>query len=201
MGITFDKIDEFVSLSDIPTNDFLEQLQEFHLGPFGKHNYYRFLYQIIAYFKPTVSLEIGLEYSLGSAYMCAAAKEYGGQVIGIDTRYDCLRYIDSNYIFIHADSQNAENEFAKIVKQGNLGLVFQDSSHHYNASVKEWNIYAKYLSLNAIWICDDITPSFYNTDVDPPGKGMVEYFNALPGNKKLYKDVLHYGSTIGVVLC
>jgi predicted O-methyltransferase YrrM len=202
--MNFAKIDELAMKSNVisedTTTDFLEQLQEFHLGPNGKHNYYRFLYQIVMEFQPKMSLEIGIDHALGSAYMCEAASNYSGEVIGIDIR-DCLKYVNSNFIFLHGDSQKAESEFAKIVNKGDLGLVFQDSSHHYNASCNEWNIYSKYLAEGAIWICDDITPTFYNTDVDPPGKGMIEYFNALPGSKKLYKDVLHYGNTIGVVLC
>jgi hypothetical protein len=30
-------------------------------------------------------------------------------------------------------------------------------------------------------------------------EGMEKYFNELPGEKRLYKDVLHYGNTMGVI--
>lgn len=52
----------------------------------------------------------------------------------------------------------------------------------------------------AIWICDDITPAFHDPLIDPPGKGMVQYFEALPGDKRLYENVLHFGNTQGIIL-
>ena len=87
------------------------------------------------------------------------------------------------------------------MEYGKIGIVFQDSSHHYNISKLEWELYQPLLDENAIWICDDIISAFHDTRVDPPGKGMVEYFNELPGEKKLYPNTLHAGNAVGVILC
>ena len=89
-------------------------------------------------------------------------------------------------------------EVAAIVEQdGKIGVVFQDSSHHYAPSCSEWMLYSRFLAENAIWVCDDITPAFQTPD-EP--KGMVDYFQERPGQKKLYPDVLHKGNTVGVIL-
>jgi cephalosporin hydroxylase len=140
--------------------------------------------------------------------MCAAANTYGGQVIGIDLNtHDLTSRIlpdKYDYYFIHGDSTSKET--SSVVKgllndgktSKHLGLVFQDSSHHYRASCEEWEIYSGLLAPNAIWICDDITPDFYNPEVDPPDKGMVQYFEERPG-KKIYTDRLHKGNTMGII--
>ena len=78
---------------------------------------------------------------------------------------------------------------------GGIQYVFQDSSHHYADSVKEWELYSPLVKSGGLWICDDITPAFKTPD-EP--KGQVEYFEELPGDKKLFNN-LHIGSTIGII--
>lgn len=166
-----------------------------------RRNYYRFLYYLIDWRKPAVALEIGVESGLASVYMTRAAAEYGGHVIGIDLNGPGRNL--ENYHFIQGNSTSIEvfNQVKDIVgKFGPIGVVFQDSSHHYQASKDEWQFYSQFLDSQAIWICDDITPSFHDPKIDPPGKGMVQYFDELPGDKRLYPMVLHYGNTQGIVI-
>ena len=163
-----------------------------------RRNYYRFLYRLVKHFQPALCLEIGIQSGMASAYMCAA----GSQVIGIDILVPGMAMPD-NFHYIHGDSTDT-NTYARVEMlvslYGKIGLVFQDSSHHYLASKGEWELYSQLLSPNAIWICDDITPAFYAEGVDPPGKGMIQYFDELPGDKRLYQDVLHRGNRQGIVL-
>lgn len=200
------QIESLIQLSQEPLADsWLESLQV----QFNQHeNYYRFLYHLTLAHKPKVILEIGTYEGVGTAHLVAASATYGGQVIGIDinthpTTQEILPQFYNNLHFIHGDSTKAEtyNEVYKLVEEyGFIGLVYQDSSHHYQASLQEWAMYTRLLDSGAIWICDDITPAFHDPNVDPPGKGMVQYFNGLPGQKRLYEDVLHYGNVMGVVL-
>lgn len=138
--------------------------------------------------KPKVALEIGVEGGLCSLYMTMAAKEYDGMVIGIDIN-DFARKPHDNYYFIKGDSTN-QTTFNKVLhitqELGPIGVVFQDSSHHYEASKQEWALYSQLLDKNSIWVCDDISPSFHDPLIDPPGMGMVQYFEGLPGSKRLY---------------
>ncbi len=171
----------------------------------GGLNYYRFLYWLVLNLKPAVALEIGVEFGLASAHMCSAAKEYGGHVIGLDIHGhnipgELIPNHYHNYNFLVADSTSSEAEgYVKslVEKYGNIGVVYQDSSHHYAPSVKEWDIYSKMLSKDAIWVCDDITPAFFEKGVD--AKSMVAYFDERPGMHVKFKDILHYGNTIGVI--
>jgi len=193
------QIRELVTKSQYPLkNTRLEDLQ----NQLGKpHNYYRFLYYLVSTFQPELCLEIGTWYGMGSTHMCSSAKIYGGQVIGIDIYGNSVSDTFDNYHFIESNSLQAGNNVKKLVKEyGKLGLVFQDSSHHYLSSCKEWNIYSSLMNKNGIWLCDDITESFYNPEVDPFGKGMVQYFEERPGTKELFPDILHHGSTMGVIL-
>lgn len=153
------------------------------------------------WFEPAVALEIGVESGMASAFMVRASAEYGGHVVGIDLNDPGLAA--PNYHFIPGDSTqpNTVLKVAEIVYHfGAIGLVFQDSSHHYQASRDEWRLYSALLDARAVWICDDITPAFHDPKIDPPGKGMVQYFDELPGEKRLYKDVLHFGNIQGIVL-
>lgn len=156
-------------------------------------------------------LEIGVEHGLASAHMCAAAAAYGGQVAGVDVNGHCIpaRKLGEwygNYHFIQGNSTADETlREVEVLTEfyGKIGLVFQDSSHHYWASQAEWRAYTHYLGKNAVWVCDDITPAFHDPNVDPPGKGMVQYWEGLPvvqDRKRLYPDALHFGNTVGVVL-
>lgn len=150
-----------------------------------------------------MALEIGVESGMASSYMAFANSST--QVIGIDISEEpmCPAVLVKNYHYIEADSTDIRT-FAKISAMvqdfGKIGIVYQDSSHHYLASKKEWELYSSLLAPDAIWICDDITPSFHDPAIDPPGKGMVQYFDELPGDKRLYQDVLHRGNCQGIVI-
>ncbi len=193
------QIQELVIKSQYPLkNTWLEDLQS-QLGE--PHNYYRFLYHLVSTFQPEVCLEIGTWYGMASTHMCLPARIYGGQVIGVDIYGNSVGNTFDNYHFIEGDSLKAGKSVKKLVKKyGKLGLVFQDSSHHYLSSCKEWDIYSPLMSKDGIWLCDDITEGFYNPEVDLLGKGMIQYFEERPGIKELFPDVLHHGSAIGVIL-
>jgi predicted O-methyltransferase YrrM len=188
----------------------LESLQQSELGD-ERHNYYRFLYLLALHLRPPTMLEIGVELGLGSAHMSVAAMEFGGHVIGIDQfghdrpkKELPAKY--GNYDFVEGLSTDSVT-WAKVSDlvnhYGDIGLVFQDASHHYLKSKQEWGICQRFLCQGGVWVCDDIAPIFHDPKVDPPGKSMVEYWNELPvppDRKRLYEDVLHWGNTIGVML-
>ncbi len=204
--LTFGDIDELVKLSQFP-------LKDIHLEASNKEQepYYRFLYHLIRLANPDISLEIGVEWGLGSIHMCEASSPddfEDSHVIGIDINTSVLtndlRSFYGSYHFVQMDStsERAKKYVALLVrKHGGLGIIFQDSSHHYEASCQEWDVYNHFLDRNAIWICDNVTPDFYDPDIGPwpLSKGMVQYFDERPGEKKLY-DNLHHGSVVGVIL-
>lgn len=142
-----------------------------------------------------------MDEGVGSYHLLAA----GVKVVGIDVRDDKLdRKLRRNkdFIFLHRPSQECEEELKVIVQRfGPIGLVYQDSSHHYLESKEEWELVSPLCKPGAVWLCDDITPDFYHPDYDPPGKGMMQYFEEIPRpHKKLYRDVLHFGNVQGVVI-
>lgn len=196
--ITFKEVDRLVELSQNPLEDeYLEYLQTWFRT---KEPYYRFLYYLILLTRPKVCLELGVLDGIASSYMCAALRKCNGWMIGIDINWPAFNLSSPyrNYNFIHLDTANAGSWVKAITDNyGRLGVVFQDSSHHYERSYVEWNIYSELLDENAVWVCDDITEDFYRSGIDE--KSMVGYFEDLPGEKRLY-DSLHKGSKIGVVL-
>lgn len=172
-------------------------------------NYYRFLYYCVQEFQPAISVEIGIDFAVGSRHMVEAAKTYDGLVIGIDIlekagEVQALKKDTQHYRFINDSStdQKTIGQLNKLVKtHGPIGLVYQDSSHHYLESEKEWDLISPFCTPGAIWICDDITHSFHDPNIDPPGKGMLQYFMEIPReHKRLYQDVLHYGNCQGIVI-
>lgn len=171
-------------------------------------NYYKFLYYLVQRRRPPCALELGVEFGLASAHMYEAG--YGHTtIIGVDLNETCtfngqvFPQLTQFHHFVQGDSTENEtiNRVRDIVMdRGKIGIVYQDSSHHYAASKKEFAEYSQMLEENAIWVCDDITPAFHDPLIDPPGKGMVQYWEELPGWKKLYPDVLHKGNTVGVCI-
>jgi cephalosporin hydroxylase len=172
-----------------------------------KERYYRFLYHLVMALRPDVAVEIGVEGGVASAHMAVAASRYGGHVVGIDLHSS--RFLTeklpsvANYHFIAGDSTSDEvvaRVAVLVAEHGQIGLVYQDSSHHYQASCDEWSAYTGMCNASFVWVCDDITPAFHDPRVDPPGRGMVYYFNERPGTKLKYPNILHFGNTIGVII-
>ena len=145
--------------------------------------------------------EIGCDY--GCAAACALDRGKDGYRLnsapyfGIDIKP--VPYAHDNFHLIYGDSNNEAiaHQLAKVAEMyGGFSCVFQDSSHYYEESKKEWELYSPMVRKGGIWMADDILPSFKKPGDD---KGMVEYWNELPGEKRLYDD-LHIGSRIGVLL-
>lgn len=170
-----------------------------------RHVYYRFLYHLILALQPAVAVELGVEFGLASAHMCEAAKslDKGIHVIGVDhnwhgvpgfalpLNYDFYRFVLSDTVDARVADTIAQLTDAKI------GLVFQDSSHHYAASCAEWDMYRPLMADGGLWVCDDISPAFKTPD---ESKGMMEYFHERPGTKMLYPYTSDRANAIGVVL-
>lgn len=206
--MTFDRIDEFVSLAQHPIED---EWLDTYCAPYMSNvvtrmNYYRFLYFLIRSLQPRLAVELGVEFGCASAHMTRAAQWYGGYVVGVDLNWHNGPGVDiptycRYYKFLHTGSlavQTFAEMTAVIERRGKIGVLFQDSSHHYADSVLEWQLWSLWLDEGAVWICDDITESFFEAGVDE--KSMVGYWDELPGRKKLYPDVLHRGNTIGVMI-
>lgn len=166
-----------------------------------RRNYYRFFYHLLLWRKPKIALEIGVEQGLCSTYMALAAQQYDGMVIGLDIN-GFPHKPSKNYYFIQGDSCQMDvwNKVLKMTQEfGPIGVVYQDSSHHYEASIREWELYSQLLDKDSIWVCDDIMECFHDPKIDPPNCSMVTYFNALPHQKRTYSNVLHRGNTQGVI--
>lgn len=181
-------------------NKTLEAFQAEYFGKF-RHWYYRFFYHLVAEMKPAVALEIGVHHGHGVIHM--AYGHHWTIAVGMDILIGAANvgYAPGNCILLGSHSlYGGEAEIKEIVKKhGPIGVVFQDSSHHYHDSHKEFEIYSQYLEPGAVWCCDDIMDVFHDPQVDPPGKSMLTYFNELPGDKRLY-DKLHHGSVIGITI-
>ncbi len=197
--ITVEKLEELAVLSEKPlSNKNLERLQGTLYGQ-KKEPYYRFLYYLSVEFQPKLALEMGVHRGLGSIHLAKAAQEFNGHVVGVDILDQRFPTFPGNYTFLKMSSYEMRDYLELFVNEfGKLGLVFQDSSHHYLASKTEWNVCQDLLADDFIWVCDDITPAFHDPDIDPKGKGLMQYFYELPGKKRTF-DNLHRGSVIGVI--
>lgn len=175
-----------------PPSDLLVARQ---LGSEGRNPYYKFLklYSEIQRFSKGILLEIGCWRGCLAAHL-----SFSDPLIHIGIDLNPVNFSHPNFFFIQGDS--TEEKIANQVKAvsdfyGGVFAVFQDSSHHYAESVREWELYSPLLRPGGIWVADDITPAFKRPD-EP--RGMVDYWNDLPGDKRLYSD-LHVGSMVGIL--
>jgi hypothetical protein len=188
-------IDALVESSKDPLPDaWLEGLQaKIHGTP---HRHPRFLYRLALELKPAVAMEMGVEWGVTSAHLCAAAAQYGGQVIGVDIQThprpaEELNAKYCNYTFLHMDTQRAVSYVTELVEEhGPLGLVYQDSAHVYKEFKREWSDYSPLLGDGAAWVAN-----LY------PGDTLLRYWKWLPVKEKyLYRDSLYPGASVGVAV-
>ena len=199
--MNIEEIDKIAFKAHLPLSEELEEMQ--HISGEGVQPYFRFLYHLAKHVKGSC-VEIGVFKGVGSAHMAAA----GNKVLGIDHK---KQHSFKSFDFIKGDSvsKSTLKEVKKWVKKnGKIKLLFQDSSHCYNPSLSEWELYSPLMAKGGVWVCDDITPAFYNPNPnpngrpeyqDPIGKGMVQYFESRPGEKNIYNN-LHIGTAIGVII-
>lgn len=199
--MTWEEIDAILSVTvahDLPDNLVVRQI-----ASEGMHPYYGFFKNLSRYinnqqngFRGNGMLEIGCWRGCLAAHICEY--EHSGTIlVGIDI--NPVNYSHRNFVLIQDDA--TKPNIADQVKSvadcfGGFFAVFQDSSHHYAASKKEWELYSPLVRPGGIWVADDITPAF---KLPQEEKGMVDYWDELPGEKKLFDD-LHIGSRVGIVL-
>lgn len=203
--ITWQEVDKLIQRAQHPLDDrWLERMNE-NCQP--AQPYYRFLYLLAEKLHPPLALEIGVYTAVASAHLAAGLAAWDGQVIGLDInpvpKAEEIHDRYGNYWFLQADASSAEaiEYVSRLVdRYGPLGIVYQDSSHHYYPSLREWAIYSVFCQSGSVWLFDDILLCFSDPKVDPPGKSMVSYWETLPEPKRLYPQSLHLGNTMGVVL-
>lgn len=188
----FKLIDEAFEKSFTPLQD-----KELESLPEERHPYHRFLYHLVKDLDVKVALEIGTWHGVGALHMVKAGAFT--MAVDINTPKYASRF---NFVLGDSNSKETHDRICDFVdKHGEIDLVFQDSSHHYMASKSEWVLYSLLCKEGAVWCCDDISPAFHDAAVDPPGKGMVQYFEEIPEkNKRLYAGLHGEESKIGVVL-
>jgi predicted O-methyltransferase YrrM len=117
--------------------------------------YYRFLRSLTAWWKPNLSVELGLCGGGGSLHMALGYPD--GKVIGIDITddyHDNRRYIEQmcdNFIYWKRDSV----ESAKWVDMP-VDILFIDTVHTYERTMAEYNAWFPELNGNAIIVLDDL---------------------------------------------
>jgi len=154
---------------------------------------YRFLFHLTRKFQPQACLELGA--GIVAAHMAAAAHSYGGFVVGIDgqDRRENTAFIGDkfgNYRRLWADTLTAVPRVIETLAGRDVGLVFQNS-HHYMPARLEWEYYQSLLDTSFVWVCSDTSSRAADET-----KGMADYFEELPGQKRTF-GFLHL---IGVVM-
>ncbi len=192
---------EFESIMVIADGEPLpDSLLAHQLAGEGKNPYYNLLRRLcMAVKEPGVFLEIGCYHGTVAAHVADAFGYHNHEYLGVDVNevpfipHPACRFIQGD----STDAQVCSQVKAFAETHGGIFCVFQDSSHHYEASVAEWALYSPLVRPGGLWLADDITPAFQRPGLD--AKSMVGYWDDLPADKKTY-DHLHIGSRIGVAL-
>lgn len=194
--VTLDDIDNLVDRAQSPIKvDWLENLGG------EKHNYHRFLYLLMEFMQPKLSLEIGTFYGMAAMHMGEAAKEYGGHVISIDNgtlvNYDEYKFPNENFQFIKGDSC-VQTTYGQVVDGGELELVYHDSYPAYVIAEIEFRLYSQRMKPGTVWIADHL---FKQRAWDKDTKDMRTFFDEIPSDqKRVYTDVLQLGIDQGVAI-
>lgn len=149
--------------------------------------YYRFLGTLAKQLKPKLSVVLGVCGGGDCLHLSLGNPE--GKVIGVDIAYDHpqqLSYIENtcrNFIFYEGDSvQSAKDIYNKF---GSVDLLFVDTVHTFEATVREVEAWSPYLSSSHIICFDDLFRD-----------EMAGYWETLE-EPKLRLDQLHDGAEKG----
>lgn len=149
--------------------------------------YYRFLYRLAEYQKPSLSVELGVCGGGGSLHLALGWDD--GIVCGVDVGVeyqDNLKYLNSNcpnFKFWLGDSVMAAKQIA--AKYGLVDILFIDTIHTYDRTIAEFQAWRPYLASNAVVCFDDLLRA-----------EMAGLWEWLP-EPKLRLDALHDGSDEG----
>lgn len=139
--------------------------------------YYRFLQLLASNLKPALSVELGLGGGGGSFHLAEGWPM--GTVVGVeaqgpdDQQRDNWHFIQCkcpNFVLWRGDSVEIAPEVTR--KHGRIDILFIDTVHTYEATMREWAAWGPHLSDRAV-VCLD--------DLDRPG--MDRAWEELPGRK------------------
>ena len=144
--------------------------------------YYRFLRILATETKPKLSVVLGV--CGGGCCLHLALGHTAGRVIGVDYAYDHpeqLSHIKSecaNFTFWHGDSTQAAFEIFKDF--GYVDILFIDTVHIRDATIREFEVWRQYLSKTAVVCFDDLLRV-----------EMGDFWDWLPGPNKVRLDDMH----------
>ncbi len=141
--------------------------------------YYRFLKLLAENIGAQVSVELGVDGGGGSLHLAMGSIQAVGVDIAWNNEVNITWIIkhNPNFTFIQGDSV----QLARIIyeKYGEIDILFIDTTHTHEQTMKEYNTYLPYLSAKGIVCLDDL----YRP-------GMDKVWNDMPKNKVRF-DFLH----------
>lgn len=150
--------------------------------------YYRFMQVLAQNVHPKLSVELGVSGGGGSLHLALGWVK--GEVVGVDIVNDHLKNIDyvmqrcvNFHMWVGDSVKLAESIYEKY---GEIDILFIDTTHTYDQTMKEYNAYKPFLSKNAIVLLDDLFRP----------EGMEQAWEEMP-EPKLRLDMLHDGAENG----
>ncbi len=150
--------------------------------------YYRFMQVLAQKVQPTLSVELGVSGGGGSLHLALGWSK--GKVIGVDKVKDHpknIEYIENrcpNFNFWEDDSVHLAETIPLLF--GSVDILFLDTTHTYDQTMKEYNAWKPSLSDRAVILLDDLFRP----------EGMTEAWEEMP-EPKLRLDILHQGAENG----
>jgi predicted O-methyltransferase YrrM len=143
--------------------------------------FYRFLYFLVAAWRPEVSVELGVETGRGTAHLAAGYPS--GQVIGVDPvihgamhatlqPYDNVRVIPAS-----SDNEQVLQQF----QARSVDICFIDSLHDGDYTLHEMRLWTPKMKAGGLFLFDDLTLN----------ESMERVLPALPCERKGLLDGLH----------
>lgn len=166
----------------------VDELYDKHPRP-----YYRFLYNLARDLQPKTIVEIGVQTGVATAHMAAGAP--AADIYGIDP--DQVWYkkeIVENYpkvTFYQGYSESFDPQYL-----GDIDLLFIDGYHTYDQVKMEYEKYGKYVRPGGVIVFDDVCLP----DSLEPGNRMNEFWQELPGDKKIELNFLHPEGGFGALI-
>lgn len=122
--------------------------------------YYRFLYHLVKILKPTLVVELGVEFGRSAAHMCAACPGCRVKAIDVEISHAFVTFLNwenypKNFDLCCADS--VDQKILNSVQDGSVDICFIDTVHTRERVLLEFNAWRPKMKPGGIMLFDDIS--------------------------------------------
>jgi len=133
-------------------------------------DYINFFFEIVIKEKPNLIVELGVNMGFSTrAFLAGLHKNKKGKLISVDIEdfgnLNISKKFRKKWLFFHENDIDFSKKFQNICSRNKIkpkiNILFIDTSHEYQHTLKELKVFEKYMSKNSLYIFHDSNLNWY----------------------------------------